>query len=181
MPLNAAEASAKVLSIEKPGDNPSWGGVISKFIQPVAEVKDAKVEDLSITKDVYLIRVTDASEQAIRTDSLKVGDRIRVTLTLTAGRDLEYVAVTDQRAACMEPADQLPHYSYQDGAGYYYEPRNSQTNFFINYLLRGVHTLTYDCYVQQSGHFALGIATAQSQYAPLIVAHSSGQTLQVAE
>lgn len=181
MPLNAAEASAKVLSIEKPGDNPSWGGVISKFIQPVAEVKDAKVEDLSITKDVYVIRVTDAGEQAIRTDSLKVGDRVRVTLTLTAGRDLEYVAVTDQRAACMEPADQLPHYSYQDGAGYYYEPRNSQTNFFINYLLRGVHTLTYDCYVQQSGHFALGIATAQSQYAPLIVAHSSGQTLQVAE
>ncbi len=65
--------------------------------------------------------------------------------------------------------------------GYYYEPRNSQTNLFISHLGKGVHTLTYDCYVQQQGEFALGIATAQSQYAPLIVAHSAGRILTVTE
>lgn len=181
MPLDLHKASGAQLTVSKPGSHPAWGGVLSQYIQPMADVRNASVEDLSITKELYVIRTTEAGEQAIKTDKLNVGDRVRVTLTLTVGRDLEYVAVTDERAACLEPADQLPHYVWRQMTGYYYEPRNSQTNLFISHLGKGVHTLTYDCYVQQQGEFALGIATAQSQYAPLIVAHSAGRILTVTE
>lgn len=181
MPLDLHQASGAELKVSKPGIHPAWGGVLSQYIQPMADVRNARIEDLSVTKDVYVVRTTEAGEQAIKTDKLQVGDRVRVTLTLTAGRDIEYVAVTDERAACLEPADQLPHFVWQQMTGYYYEPRNSQTNLFISHLGKGVHTLSYDCYVQQQGEFALGIATAQSQYSPLIVAHSAGQILTVTD
>lgn len=179
MPLERDLASESELKINKPDIHPAWGGVFSQYIQPIVDVRPSDVQDLSIKKEVFVVRTTNAGEQVIHTDSLKVGDKVRVTLTLTVGRDMEYVTVTDERAVCLEPTDQLPHYVWQQMAGYYYEPRNTQTNLFINYLSKGVHTFTYDCYVQQQGKFGLGIATAQSFYAPLIVAHSGGRILTV--
>lgn len=179
MPLERDLASESELKINNPDIHPAWGGVLSQYIQPIADVRPSDVQDLSIKKEVFVVRTTNAGEQVIHTDSLKVGDKVRVTLTLTVGRDMEYVTITDERAVCLEPTDQLPHYVWQKMAGYYYEPRNTQTNIFINYLSKGVHTFTYDCYVQQQGEFGLGIATAQSFYAPLIVAHSGGRILTV--
>lgn len=178
--LNPAEAAGAILSVKKDGEHPAWGGVMNQFIQPMSEVKEASVPDLSISKKVYIINTGANGEQASETTSLKVGDKVRVTLTVTCGRDMEYVAITDELPACFEPVEQIPGCIWQDGVMYYREPRNSQTNLFVSFLGKGVHIISYDCYVQQTGDFAIGIATAQSQYAPLLVGHSAGATLSVA-
>ena len=102
-----------------------------------------------------------------------------MTLFINAGRDMDYVAVTDERSACLEPVDQLSGYRHSDGVGFYREVRDAQTNLFFGWLPKGQHVVSYDCRVSQDGEFSCGIATAQSQYSPLTVAHSAGSLLKV--
>lgn len=110
---------------------------------------------------------------------LKTGDRVRVTLTIACDSDLEYVAVTDPRAACLEPADQISSYTQSDGVWFYREVRDAATNLFIPFLSKGTHVISYDCFTDRAGEYSLGVANAQSQYAPTITAHSAGTLLRV--
>lgn len=183
MTLDAKEVSGAELNIHTAGGHPAWGGVIQQYIAPIIDVKAASVPDLTIDKQVYVVETTPEGEKLRLVDdaSLVVGQRVRISLTLTAGRDFDYVAVTDSRSACLQPVDQLSGYMRQGNSWFYYEPRNEVTNLFAGTLTKGAHVLTYDCYVQQAGLFSLGIATAQSQYAPVIVAHSGGVELKVTE
>lgn len=177
--LTAEETSDATLTVEKSGAAPSWGGVVAQFVAPIRDVKAAEIPQLSIRKEVYSL--LPGKEGYIVTDSaVNVGDRIRVTLFITADRDLDYVAVTDFRAACLEPAEQISEYSSSDGVYYYKEVRDQATNLFIRFLPKGTHVVSYDCYADREGVYSLGIATAQSQYAPVITAHSAGAILTVA-
>ncbi len=92
---------------------------------------------------------------------------------------MDYVAVTDSRSACLEPADQTSGYTSSDGLWFYREVRDESTNLFIGFLPKGTHVISYDCYVDRQGAYSLGIATVQSQYAPQMVAHSAGKLITV--
>lgn len=166
------------LSIEKTNSAPAWGGIINQRIEPMSNITETGSQDLSVKKQIFVI---DQNGLAHETNNLKIGDRVRITLTLNTKRDLDYVAITDERASCMIVADQIPQFIYSQNLGYYYAPDLYATNLFINFLPKGTHIISYDCYVQSSGEFASGIATVQSQYAPAIAAHSAGQVLNVKE
>ena len=178
--LNPKDASGKTLSIKRSATSPAWGGVISQYEAPIMEVKPADVPDLSIRKSIVAL-VEGADGQLIPKEGieLKKGMKVRVTLFITAGRDMDYVAVTDERSACLEPIDQLSGYTRSDGIGFYREVRDSRTNLFFGWLPKGQHVVSYDCRVSQDGEFSCGIATAQSQYSPAAVAHSAGSILTV--
>ena len=176
--LSPGEVSGKTLEVSKKSTGPSWGGVLSQYVAPILEVKAEKTPQLSITKAVYVIEGGQAGEKTVNSP-LRVGDRVRVTLSISADRDMDYVAVTDARAACLEPDSQVSEYTVSDGIGMYREIRDESTNLFIPFLPKGTHVVSYDCHVDRAGVFSLGIATAQSQYAPLIVAHSAGAELSV--
>lgn len=160
--------------VEKKSAGPAWGGVVSQYVAPILDVKSEGVPQLRIDKNVYAIN----GGKAVA-DNLKVGDRVRVTLTITTDRDMDYVAVIDNRSACLEPADQLSGYAASDGVWMYREVRDMQTNLFIPFLPKGTSVISYECYVDRAGEYTLGIAQAQSQYAPVITAHSCGVKLTV--
>ncbi len=175
MSLNPEEVSGKTLSIVRSGDGPAWGGVVSQYIAPVKEVKAEKCENLKIEKQLLLVTDSENGSKVEKvTKPLKTGDKVRVTLTLTCGKDMDYVAVIDELSACLEPIDQLSGYRNADGLPAYREVRDTKTSFFIGYLPKGVNVISYDCYVDREGEYALGIASAQSQYSPLQSAHSAG-------
>ena len=176
--LNPLEVSGKTLEVVKKSSGPSWGGVISQYVAPILDVKAEKVPQLSIAKAVYVIERGQTGEKAV-SSQLRVGDRVRVTLSITSDRDMDYVAVTDARSACLEPDGQVSGYISSDGVGMYMEVRNESTNLFIPFLPKGTHVISYDCHVDRQGVYSLGIATAQSQYSPLMVAHSAGAELSV--
>ena len=106
-----------------------------------------------------------------------MGDKVQVQLVIKNNRDLDYVTVSDQRAACMEPLDRFSGYRYDDGTYYYHETKDAVTNLFFTSLLKGTHVIKYDAWVMAEGQFSAGIASAQSQYAPQIAAHSAGRTI----
>lgn len=183
MALDARSVSGKKLTIKTYGAHPAWGGVIQQYFNNITDVQAASVPDLTIDKQIYVVETTPEGEKLRIVDdaTLKVGQRVRISLTLTAGRDLDYVAVTDSRSACLQPVKQLATYMRQGNIWFYYEPRNEVSNIFIDTLTKGAHVLTYDCYVQQAGLFSSGIATAQCQYAPMIITHSAGLELKIIE
>ena len=104
---------------------------------------------------------------------------MQVRITLDAAKDLDYVTVSDERAACFEPVDKTSDYKYSEGMFYYNEVKDSKTNLFINSIRRGVHTVTYDVMVTNVGTFAAGIAQVQSQYSPQAVAHTAASSIVV--
>lgn len=169
-------AGARV-EILRHSPTPAWGGVISQYVAPMDEVKEALCTDLSISKEFWKIEETSEGVKAVRADEVHVGDKIRVSLIIDCGRDMDFVALTDARPACLEPSAQLSGYAVTDGLWCYRETRNSATNLFFDFLPRGRHIVSYDCRVMEEGDYASGIATLQCLYSPLLTAHSAGQTV----
>lgn len=112
-------------------------------------------------------------------DSLKLGQKLSVTLTLHVDRDMDYVTIIDERPACYEPVEQLPKPIFAEGIYFYRENRDSSTRLFIEHLPKGVYVLNYDVWINNAGTYASGIATVQSQYAPQFTAHTSGERINV--
>lgn len=180
IPLDASAASGAKLSISREGAGPAWGGVATRYIAPIANVKAFSESDVTVTKRLLLV-VEDESgthTEELKGRPLKPGDKVRVQLTVTSKRDIDYAVITDEQAGCLAPVDQLSGYRFGETA-YYREVRTGVTNLFIPRLAKGKFLLEYDCYAEGDGSYALGIATLQSLYAPMLSAHSAGEIISV--
>lgn len=164
------------LTISRTGQTPAWGAIVSRYTAVPSDIKATPCEGLSIEK--RLLRMAPDGSWA-DTATLIAGDRVKVVLTVKAARDIDYMAITDQRAACLEPVKQLPEPIWSEGICFYRENLDAETRIFIDRLPKGTYQLTYEMWVNNVGNFASGIATAQSQYAPELTAHSSGSRLSV--
>lgn len=154
--------------------HPQWGAIYAAYSAPMEKVKAASTHDINITKRMMRYGSDGKLEEFT---TLKVGDKVQVRITLDAAKDLDYVTVSDERAACFEPVDKTSGYYYNDGIFYYNEVKDSKTNIFITSVRRGIHTVTYDVMVTNVGAFATGVAQAQSQYSPQAVAHTAATTI----
>lgn len=163
------------IDVRPNGATPSYGSVTSVGRRTMATVEARAGRDVAIGKRFLVSR----GGQWVATDSFALGERVRVQLIVEAGRDLEYVAITDSRAATLEPVDQLPGFVYDGSLGFYRENGDAETRLFLNWLPAGTYHITYDMTANNCGRFASGIATLQSQYAPELTAHSGGTTLTV--
>lgn len=163
------------LTIDRQADYPSVGGVVMMRRLPMDSIKPAGCQEISVEKSLCVFNGT----EWVPGEDFKVGDRVRVELTLRVEDDLSYVVIEDLRAAGLEPAEQLPKPIMSEGLCFYRENRDSQTNIFIDFLPRGVYRLTYDLFASQGGSFASGVAQVQSQYNPIVSAHSAGAIIKI--
>ncbi|MDD2961439.1 MAG: alpha-2-macroglobulin family protein [Muribaculaceae bacterium] len=169
------ERSGKTIRINREGKSPAWGALIWQYQAPMAQIKAASINGLSITKELY----DKKGKLLLSTEKFKVGDRVRVMLTIKTAQDLEYVTINDERCASFEPIDQISGYRFCDTLGFYSEVNNDNTNMFISFLPKGTYKLYYDVTISANGSYNLGIATIQSQYSPQFTAHSAGKKLTI--
>lgn len=190
MNLDPEKASGRTLRISKNSNAPSWGGVLESHVAEVSKVKAHSVPQLRIEKTLLNVSADDSGKKtsgkttsgkktAAATTKFRKGDRIRVTLTIETDRDLDYLLISDGRSACMQPADQLTEYAPQDGLWMLRETRNFATNFYITSMPKGKHVISYEVFADRDGEYSCGIADAQSQYYPMISAHSAGYLLEI--
>ena len=173
--LTPEQASGKTLSVSRQASTPAWGGVMRQFVAPAKDVREASVPQLKVTKRLLPIENTPGGQVASNAStSFSKGNLVRVTLTLECDRDLDYVLINDRRGAFMQPADQLTRYALQNGLWILRETRDTATNFYLTRLPKGQYIITYDVYADRDGEYSTGIATAQSQYYPMITSHSAG-------
>lgn len=166
------------ISIRRDKGCPAWGAVYCQYNAPADSVKSHANADIRIEKQFYVYNSADTLRPDATTE-FAVGDRIQVRLSIRSERDLDFVALTDNRGACFEPADQLSVYEWQDGTGSYRETRDSATNIFFSHISKGTYVITYDVYANNAGTYTSGIASLQCQYAPALTSHSAGATLTV--
>lgn len=171
--LSVEAASESLLKVSRQGDSPAWGTLYCQYSAPIISIKPAQVDELSIAKEIYIVD----GDRLVKADNARVGDRLQIRFVIKNSRDLQYVTLHDERAACCEPVEQLSEYRWLDGTGYYMEVKNDATRLFFNYLPKGTHVITYDVHVTAPGTYNVGVASIQSQYAPQIAAHSAGATI----
>ena len=180
--LTPGQTSGKVLEVSRQAGEPAWGGVMRQAVRKPSEVKAQGVPQLKVEKMLLPIDEQGGRQIAGKAAThFRKGDRIRVTLTVVTDRDLDYVMLTDRLGAFMQPAEQLTSYELNDGVWLLRETRRAATNFFITSLPKGKYVISYDVTADRDGEYSTGIATAQSQYYPLITAHSAGAVVTVAD
>jgi hypothetical protein len=160
----------------------AWGAVYWQYLQDLDKIESFEETPLKIIRELYLVKNTKSGEKMdiIQPNQiLEPGDLVRVKIRLEVDRPMEFVHLSDQRAAAMELVEQLSRYSWQGGLGYYQNPRDTKMNFFIDNLPKGVFVLEYSLRVIQSGKFSNGIAELQSYYAPEFSSHSGGMRIEV--
>lgn len=175
-PITALVTRGADLTVDRQADYPSVGAVVSMRRLPMDSIVAAGCTDLSVDKQLAVMR----DGRWVASDRFSRGDRVRVTLTVRAEADMDYVVISDARAATFEPVEQLPAPIWSENLCFYRENRDSATNLFISRLPRGVYVLAYELFATQEGTFASGVAQAQSQYRPAIAAHSGGAVVEVA-
>lgn len=158
------------LTIEKTSTGTSWGAAYAQFMQPTADVTDATM-GMKVLRDV----LKDGAKLDNGNVQLNVGDRITVRLTVIADRDYDFVQLSDHRAACLEPAQQLSGYGY----GYYCQPKDNATNYFFARLAKGKHVVETTYYVDRCGIYQTGTCTVQCAYSPEFMARTKAVTLNV--
>lgn len=168
-------AKTETLTIDRQADYPSVGGVVMMRRLPMDSIKAVSCQEIAVSKSLSIFN----GEEWVSGNEFKVGDRVRVELTLTVEDDLSYVVIEDLRAAGLEPAAQLPAPIVAEGLWFYRENRDAQTNIFIDFLPRGTYRLAYELYASQAGSFSSGVAQVQSHYNPIVSAHSAGMTITV--
>ena len=154
----AKEGMVKTLTIDKKNEGTSWGAVYAQFTQPSSEVASAE-------SGIKVRRViVPAESQGKGKAQAKVGEKVKVTLIITADRDYDFVEIKDKRAACLEPVNQLS--GYQWNLGCYVSPRDNATNFYFNRLSKGKHVVEMEYYVDRKGDYQGGTCTAKCAYSP---------------
>ncbi len=175
--ISGLHPSGKRLEVTKQAGLPSWGAVYCRYRSEMSEIKPESCDDLSIGKELFVSRSTAEGTAWETADSVKVGDVIQVNLTVIAKRDMDYVAIIDDRGACFEPVVQIPEPIFSEGICFYLENRDASTGMFINHLPKGTYRLSYNLYVNNAGTYSAGVASIQSQYAPALSAHSGGSII----
>lgn len=179
VPVSVDAGVKPELNVARNSDTPTWGAVYYQYTDSMTRVEPAGCDALSVTKHLFLEESTPQGVKTVEPSQLKVGDKVKVQLTIRADRDMDYVTVIDDRPACYEPVEQLPKPIVAEGIYFYRENRDASTRFFITHLPKGTYLLTYDMWVNNAGTFTSGIATVQSQYAPQLSAHSGGTLIRV--
>ena len=170
-PVDFHSAESHDLVVSKASTGTSWGAVYAQFFQTSTDISDA-ASGLKIKREVMVDSV-----QSKNGKELKVGDKVRIRLTIVADRNYDFVQVVDKRAACLEPVSQVSGYR----RGYYIAPKDYTTNYYFDQMAKGKHVVETEYYIDRAGVYQTGTCTAQCAYAPEYSGRTGATVIQVDE
>lgn len=171
--VSADVMNIKKVRVDKEGAGMGWGAVYAQYLESMDQISGQE-NGLSVSRQLY------KGDEALNESApLKVGDKITVRLTVKADRDMDFVQIKDDRAACMEPLQAVSGFRWSNGLGYYQATKDASTQFFIDQMRKGTYVIEYQVYVNRTGEYQAGIATVQSAYAPEFGGHTGGYRVMV--
>lgn len=159
----------------------AWGAVYAQY-QELTDKVQQQGKELNVNKQLYVERTVNGSKLLLplaTTADVKIGEKVISRMVIKVDRDMDFVQLKDQRAACFEPMNAISGYRYDGGTSYYISIKDASTNFFFDSLDKGVYTLEHSFVVTRAGDYSSGIATLQSAYAPEFASHSSSERVVV--
>ena len=167
-------ANHKTFTAEKTSSSTSWGALYAQYMQKASDVEDAS-SGLSVKREVIMEERGERREEKYNGKNLKVGDKVRIRLTIQADRDYDFVQVQDKRAACLEPVRQLSGYHN----GCYQAPRDNSTYYYFDRMAKGTHIVETEYYVDREGVYQMGVCTVQCAYSPEYSARTGAMTITI--
>lgn len=160
----------KQLEISKTSEGTSWGAVYAQFMQPATDIAETS-SGLTVKREL----VTAEDKKIDNLHTLKVGDKVKVRITIKADRDYDFVQLIDKRAACLEPINQLSGYHW----GYYIAPKDYTTNYYFDSMAKGTYVVEAEYYIDRAGEYTTGTCTVQCAYSPEFFGRSKAFTITV--
>jgi hypothetical protein len=174
--------TARQVSVEHSGRGMLWGAVYAGFSEELQAV-GSQASGLRVERTLYVERTEGGVSQLVpltRADArLAVGSRVVVRTTLSVPQRMEFVALRQSHAACMEPVSQLSGYRHTASASYYADVKDASVSLYFDVLGRGVYVFDTAYRISRSGRYQCGAATVQSVYAPEYAAHTASATIEV--
>ena len=165
------------VTVYKPSPGFSWGTVYGQSVEKLDNMKQ-NGQELTVERKFYLEQ--NGEWVPVQDDYVyKVGDKIKIRHIITADRDMDFVQVRAQHAACLEPVKNKSGYQNLGGRGGYLALHDASADFFFSKFIKGTATVDLDMYVTASGSYSNGIVTVQCAYAPDFAGHSSGNRINV--
>ncbi|HON19309.1 MAG TPA: alpha-2-macroglobulin family protein, partial [Salinivirgaceae bacterium] len=161
--------------IRNPNSNPVYGGLYAQYFETFENIPSWQKE-LSLETQYFVISAMgdELRLRSLESANLKTGDKVRVRMTITSQRELEFVIVRLPYAACFEPAQMMSGFGQKGGEWYYVENYDDRSDFYFYRLKQGVTVLEFDMYVLRPGRYSAAPATVQSLYAPEFLGRSKG-------
>ena len=165
--------SLATVSLEQQAETPAWGSMTWQYYEEIDKV-DASCTGLTLTATYYKVENSGGRESLteLQATSLSKGDRIRVQLTFSADRAMDYVELHMHRPAALEPSTTRSGYTYSKGLGYYRSIENTRNVYYLQHIEKGSHTIECDFWVSQAGSYSCAPSTIQCMYAPTFMATS---------
>lgn len=156
-----------LITLKKTTPGIAWGAVYYQFTDDLDKIPASEMG----------IKVSRRYE--VGGKELKVGDRIKVRIEITADRAMDYLELVDSRPSCVEPVSTRAGWRWMDGLSYYVTVNNTDTRFYIEHLDKGHYVAEYELYVTNPGTFLAGPVIMQCMYAPEFRANSPAIRLNV--
>jgi len=163
--------------------SPAWGALYWQYYQDMDKVRSSG-SALQIEKQLFVERVVDNRKTLFAINSQNVnatmqsiqkGDKLITRMVVTTDRNLEFVALKDNRAANLEPVNQLSGCSWKEGVVYYRTVKDASTQYFFSNLPKGTYVFEDEYFVNAAGNFSGGTASIQCLYAPEFNGVSKGE------
>ena len=171
------------ITIDAETEGISWGAIYRTFTEQLDKVEHQE-NGMQLKRTIWrVIHASDGDrlEEVKPGTRLHVGDQLRIRFDLETDRALEYLQLSDMRAATMEPLSTHAGYTYywRYGIGCYTAPGNTRNVFYIDRLDKGTYMIEYDVKLQKPGRFTVGNAVMQCLYAPAFRATTTSAVITV--
>lgn len=167
----------KVSPVTVSANNTVSGGITWHYFSAEAQADDAnnkvKLKKTLFNYDMQKNTWVPLSDKPV----LKIGEKIKIVLTVETAVSLRFVQLEDKRAGVFEPLDGSSGQQYQDGTNYYRSVRDAGQQLFIDLLPSGRTEFSYEVTVTQEGTFKNGAAMLQCLYNPGVTAYSNAMTI----
>lgn len=165
----------------------AWGTLYWQYYQNLNDVQSSGKE-LKVSKQMYVEKIIDNKKTLYQINDVKdktatqivnIGDKVIVRMIVSTDRNLEFVALKDDRASNLEPVKQLSGCNWKENVIYYRTAKDRSTQYFFTFLPQGTYVFEDEYYVNNSGEFSGGTASIQCLYAPEFIGTSSGEKIYV--
>jgi hypothetical protein len=165
-------SSNRSVQVQNHNDRPVFGGVFHQYFLPVSEVRSS-TNDLKVSKQYMVER----NGKWVESNEAKLGEKIKIVITVINDQNLEYVHMKDSRPAGVEPVFVPSGYNWRNN--YYFTLKDASTNYFFGNLAKGKRTFEYEVKANNIGVFNSGITTIESMYDPTVNARSDNKVITI--
>lgn len=183
--LSADDVSKGIkIKVDSENQSPSWGAVHWQYLQQMDKIA-ATGSGLSVRKQLMIEKIIDKKPTLMAINNakdkieLQKGDKIVSRIIVSTDRNLEFVALKDLKAACMEPVNQISGCSWKQGLIYYRNPKDASVNYFFQFLPKGTYVFEDEYFIVNTGIYTGGSTSIQCLYAPEFIANGAGEKINI--